>query len=84
MQRYRVFKQMALAYAIKFSGKWMVDRFKELEGNSTTSIIQDTKRLKEIAATSAGLKALCTFVTSQGAFYRLPSIMCTHDFFFRH
>jgi len=31
VQRYRVLKQLSLAYAIKFVGKWMVDKFKDLE-----------------------------------------------------
>ena len=31
LQRYRVFKQLALAYAMKFTGKWMIERFKDLE-----------------------------------------------------
>jgi len=67
VQRYRLFKQMALAYAIKFSGKWMIQSFAALEGSSTaTSIISDTKALKEVAATSAGLKGLCTFLVAQG------------------
>jgi acyl-CoA oxidase len=65
VQRYRLFRQLALAYAMKFTGKWMIDRFKDLEG-SGAGIIVDTAALPEIAATSAGLKAFCTYLTSQG------------------
>jgi len=64
VQRYRVLKQLSLAYAIKFTGAYMVDKFKDL-GSDTSSLIQDTSALPEIAATSSGLKALCTYLTSQ-------------------
>ena len=59
VQRYRVLKQMALAYTMKFTGKWMIERFKELEGGVTTSVIVDVSALPEIAATSAGPSANC-------------------------
>eukprot|EP01006_Ploeotia_vitrea_P042804 TRINITY_DN66661_c13_g5_i1.p2 TRINITY_DN66661_c13_g5~~TRINITY_DN66661_c13_g5_i1.p2 ORF type:complete len:762 (+),score=442.62 TRINITY_DN66661_c13_g5_i1:295-2286(+) len=68
MQRYRILKQVALSFAIKFTGKWMSDRFGELEGDSDQAGIslQNVSALPEIAATSAGLKGLCTFLTCQG------------------
>jgi hypothetical protein len=31
-------KQMALAYSMKFVGKWMIDRFKEIEGETTGQV----------------------------------------------
>jgi len=31
MQRYRLFKQLALAYAMRATGKWMTERFKDLQ-----------------------------------------------------
>jgi acyl-CoA oxidase len=65
VQRYRLFKQLALAYAMKFCGKWMVEKFAALEGGGI-GVIVDTSQLGEIAATSAGLKGLCTFLAAQG------------------
>jgi len=76
VQQYRLFKQLALTYAIKFSGKWMLNKFSDLEssnvGESTNEkraaswVIENLDALPEIAATSSGLKALCTYLTSQG------------------
>jgi len=43
-----------------------VDRFALLEGDSQGGLQIDTTELPEIAATSAGLKGLCTFLASQG------------------
>lgn len=63
MQRYRLFKQLALTYALKFTGKWMSDKFSEIEGDKISS---NTTALAEIAATSAGLKALSTYLASSG------------------
>jgi len=63
VQRYRVLKQLALTYAIKFCGKWLTDKFGQLgEGMS----LSDTSHLQEIFATSAGLKALTTYLAWQG------------------
>eukprot|EP01114_Cavostelium_apophysatum_P005803 TRINITY_DN1697_c0_g1_i1.p1 TRINITY_DN1697_c0_g1~~TRINITY_DN1697_c0_g1_i1.p1 ORF type:complete len:698 (+),score=185.82 TRINITY_DN1697_c0_g1_i1:104-2197(+) len=72
VQQYRLFKQLALTYAIKFTGKWMLNKFADLEGTPEQKekegawIIQNIEALPEIAATSAGLKALCTYLVSQG------------------
>ena len=35
MQQHRVLKQLAMAYAIKFVGRYMLDRFKTMEGLDT-------------------------------------------------
>jgi len=66
-------KQLALTYAIKFTGKWMLNKFSDLEGNNDSGdkrvknwVIENIEALPEIAATSSGLKALCTYLTSQG------------------
>jgi len=64
IQRYRLFKQLALAYAIRFTGLWMIRRFKDLEGGGDR--LGNIEELTEIAATSSGLKALCTFLAWQG------------------
>jgi len=72
VQRYRVFRQMALAYAIRFTGDWMKNQFNELEGGQEKIGQGSEERhinvdaLPDIAATSAGLKALSTFLASQG------------------
>ena len=34
MQQYRLFKQIAIAYAIKFTGRWMTTRFDEANAES--------------------------------------------------
>jgi flavocytochrome c len=60
VQRYRVLKQVALTYAIKFTGKWLTTRFSDVEG------LDNLDGLAEIAATTAGLKALCTLLTADG------------------
>jgi hypothetical protein len=60
VQRYRLFKQLSIAYAIKFTGSWMISKFKELE--SEGSRLGKVDNLTEVAATSAGLKAMCTYL----------------------
>jgi len=68
VQRYRLFKQLALSYAIKFTGKWMLHSFAALDGDTGKSSIEFTNldELPFLAATSAGLKALCTVIAWQG------------------
>jgi acyl-CoA oxidase len=65
VQRYRVLKQVAMAYAIKFTGSWLVNRFKDVEGGDY-KLKNNVEDLTEIAATSGGLKALCTFLAWSG------------------
>lgn len=65
VQRYRILKQLALAYTLKFTGKWMIDMFTKLEGQQT-GVVSDFSELPVIAATAAGLKALSTFLCLQG------------------
>jgi acyl-CoA oxidase len=65
IQQYRLFKQLALSYALKFTGTWMMDQIKLLEGKQP-GIIKNTYLLKEVAATSAGLKSLCTLIATNG------------------
>eukprot|EP01088_Endostelium_zonatum_P011412 TRINITY_DN25544_c0_g1_i1.p1 TRINITY_DN25544_c0_g1~~TRINITY_DN25544_c0_g1_i1.p1 ORF type:complete len:501 (-),score=105.77 TRINITY_DN25544_c0_g1_i1:98-1600(-) len=66
VQRYRLFKQIALSYAIKFTGKWMLQSFSQLEGGDSSFQLKDLDGLPFLAATSAGLKALCTFLAWTG------------------
>lgn len=54
VQNYRLLKALALTYAIKFTGKWMLSRFKDLEGTdgdprSNQWAIQNADSLPEIA-----------------------------------
>jgi acyl-CoA oxidase len=53
-----------MAYSIKFTGSWMLNRFKDIEGENRA--LKGLDDLPEIAATSSGLKALCTFFAWQG------------------
>jgi len=62
VQRYRILKQLALAYCIKFTGSWLIESFDDL-GSMDQG---DIDSLPELAATSGGLKALCTYMASQG------------------
>lgn len=70
VQQYRIFRQLALTYAIKFTGRWMLNKFKDLEGNVQSLkddfTVQNVDALPEISATAGALKALCTFLASQG------------------
>jgi hypothetical protein len=54
-------KQVAIAYVTRTVGKWMVDRFEQLQGK-----LDEAEDLQELAATSAGLKGHCTFLAAQG------------------
>jgi len=62
VQRYRLFKQLALTYAMKFTGQWLIQRTMEIDSGKES--LADT--LFEQAATSSGLKALCTYFTWAG------------------
>lgn len=67
VQRYRVLRQVALAYAMKFTGKWMTDEFERMAGRGGDQLnaeIKESKFFMEIFATSAALKA---FVTAKAA-----------------
>jgi len=65
IQQYRLFKQLSLGYALKLSGKWMLDQLKLIEGGEFGQI-KTTEGLKEIANTSAGLKSMCTMLVTAG------------------
>lgn len=63
-------KQISISYAILISGSWLINRFKELTGESTSDgvnyKITNVEALPEIASTTAGLKALSTLLCSDG------------------
>ena len=72
VQRYRVLKWTATAYAIRSATRWMVDRRHEVEAkakgddagmDSTDALLDD---LPELHATGAGLKALCCVLAADG------------------
>lgn len=65
IQQYRLLKQLAHAYALKFSGKYMIEQLHALEGKNV-GIIKNTDVLKELASTSAGLKSLTTIIATNG------------------
>lgn len=62
MQQYRLFKQIAIAYAIKFTGRWMTTRFDEANAESEDA----ADELLEVHASSSGLKGLCSKLASDG------------------
>jgi len=71
IQNYRIMKQISISYAILISGSWLINRFKELTGESTSGgainyKITNVDVLPEIASTTAGLKALSTLMCSDG------------------
>ena len=69
-------RQLALTFAMKFTGSWMINKFKELEASDKVSFLTNSLNyvqglknvdiLPEIAATSGGLKALCTYLSWSG------------------
>jgi len=65
IQQYRLFKQLAFAYALKFAGKWMMELVNTIEGGEWGAI-KSTEGLKEIATTSAGMKSLSTLLACNG------------------
>ena len=66
MQQHRVLKQIAMSYAIKFVGRYMLNRFHAMEGGDASGAIKVPPDLNEIAATSAGLKGVCTAIAASG------------------
>jgi len=66
IQQYRLLKQLAAAYACKFTARWMIEQLQAMEGDKI-GVIQNTNVLKELFATSAGLKSLTTIMAINGA-----------------
>ena len=71
VQRYRVLKWTATAYAIRAATRWMVDRRHEVEatakeGTGATGVDALLNDLPELHATGAGLKALCCVLAADG------------------
>eukprot|EP00656_Telonema_subtile_P055692 TRINITY_DN8697_c0_g1_i3.p1 TRINITY_DN8697_c0_g1~~TRINITY_DN8697_c0_g1_i3.p1 ORF type:complete len:633 (-),score=177.35 TRINITY_DN8697_c0_g1_i3:138-2036(-) len=68
MQLYRVTRAVCTAYALKFVGRYMLDRFKTMEGDGADGAITipPAAELSELAATSAGLKGITTAIAANG------------------
>lgn len=66
IQQYRLLKQLATAYALKFTALWMVEQQGKIEGGQV-GVIKDTGLLKELAASSAGLKSLTSQIATHGS-----------------
>jgi hypothetical protein len=58
VQRYRVLKQVSLAYAILMAGMWLTEKTQALTQGGGSKEIMDN--LPEIHSSAAGLKALST------------------------
>lgn len=65
IQRYKLFKYLSHAYVVYFSGRWMVDFLSSMEGKNV-GIIKDTSLIKELMATSAGMKSLTSYMATLG------------------
>eukprot|EP00301_Raphidiophrys_heterophryoidea_P026218 c8999_g1_i1.p1 GENE.c8999_g1_i1~~c8999_g1_i1.p1 ORF type:complete len:699 (+),score=214.77 c8999_g1_i1:63-2159(+) len=66
VQRYRILKQLALTYAMKFTGSWLIQSFSGVDTSMRGGQAMDSDSLQEVFATSSGLKALCTFMALEG------------------
>jgi acyl-CoA oxidase len=63
MQQYRLLPLLATAYAFHFTGAYMRHLYDQLMLNIQSD---DVSALPEVHATSSGLKAVTTWVTSNG------------------
>lgn len=64
VQRYRVMKEVALAYAISMTGNWLTEKVNILSGGFDNKEV--IAALPEIHSSAAGLKALSTKMTLEG------------------
>lgn len=65
IQQYRLFKQLAVGFALRFNGAWMLEQLHIIEGG-VFGQIKTTEGLKELAMASAGLKSLCSQLAIHG------------------
>jgi len=63
-QQYRIMKQIAIGYAIKFSGRWLQRKYDEVSGKADAGEVPDD--IVETHASVAGLKGLVTKLVSDG------------------
>ena len=73
VQQYRVLKQVALAYAMKCTGSWLIQRFSGLDSTMRGGAESDQTDLQEVFATSSALKGLCTLMAAEGIEVRFAS-----------
>jgi flavocytochrome c len=66
IQRYRVLKQVAFSFAVKISGKWLMDALDKMAGGELGAKVVDEKMLPEMFTTSAGLKGYVTYRVWEG------------------
>lgn len=66
IQRYRLLKQLSVAYALKFTSQWIVEQQSSIEGKEL-GIIKSTALLRELAAATAGLKSLFSIICPNGS-----------------
>ncbi len=66
VQLYRIAKQVGVAYALVFMGTWMSAKLEKITAALDGGTDADLSALPEMHATSAGLKALCTFSAADG------------------
>lgn len=65
IQQYRILRQLATAYALKFTARYMVEQQSLIEGGEV-GVIKNTHLIKELAASSAGLKSLTSQIATHG------------------
>ena len=75
VQRYRVLKWTAAAYALKAATQWMIRRRHQVERNKVGGEI-DVSDLPEVHATGAGLKALACCMGESGVHIYLRYSIC--------
>ena len=63
MQQYRLIPLIAAAYALQFTGKYMLQVFEEMQKGMASG---DMSALPEVHATSSGLKSLTTRIAADG------------------
>lgn len=64
IQRYRLLKQVATAYALKFTARWIIEQQATIEGEEL-GVIKNTDLFKELAANTAGLKSLMSIIATE-------------------
>lgn len=63
IQQYRLLPLLAAAYALQFTGKYMLEVYEQLQKGLSSG---DLSALPEVHATSSGLKSLTTRIASDG------------------
>ncbi len=64
IQLYRLLKQLSVSFALKFTGEWIKDQITMVVGKFGELV--NAEGLKELSASSAGLKSMITNICCQG------------------